>query len=71
MPISYKIDLLAPEALPAYKAAHVPGVKLTLPDLKNPAKSIVYTIEDIQIEEAPPHPKTGEPLNRVTLVLKN
>ena len=71
MPTSYKFDLLPPEAVPAYKAAHPPGSSIILPDLKNPGKSIGYTVQEIQVAEVDPHPDTGETFQRVTLVLKN
>ena len=67
----YKTDLIPPADLDAYKAANPVGRQIVLPDLKNPGKSIVYKLEEIQIEEAINHPETGDPFKRVTLVLKN
>ncbi len=71
MPTSYKYDLLPPESVPAYKAAHPVGGLIVLPDPKNPGKSVAYTVQEVQVTEANPHPETGDTLQLVTLVLKS
>jgi hypothetical protein len=71
MPITYKTDLIHPDQLDAYKAANPIGRQIVLPDLKNPGKSIAYTIQEIRIEDAKDHPETGDPVKLVTQVLKN
>ena len=71
MPTSFKSDLLPPNEVPAYKAAHPPGSSIVLPDLKNPGKSIGYTVQEIQVTEADPHPDSGDTLQLVILMLKS
>jgi hypothetical protein len=71
MPTVYKTDLIPPDAVAAYKAANPIGRQIVLPDLKNPGKSIAYTIQEIRIEDARDHPETGDPFKLVTQVLKN
>jgi hypothetical protein len=71
MPITYKTDLMPPEAIPAYQAKHPVGIMITLPDLANPGKSIAYTVEEVRVEDSDPHPETEQEVKRVTLVLKN
>ena len=71
MATSEKSDLMPPENVPAYVAAHPVGKQIVLPDLKNPGKSVAYTIQETLVADAKPHPKTGAELKRVTLVLKN
>ena len=60
-----------PDEIDAYKAAHPVGKQIVLPDLKNPGKSVAYTIQETLVADAKPHPKTGAELKLVTLVLKN
>jgi hypothetical protein len=71
MATTYKTDLMPPENVPAYVAAHSVGRQLVLPDLKTPGKSVAYTIQEIRVDDNDDHPHTGDPLKRVTLVLKN
>ena len=62
---------MPPEAVPAYITANPIGRSIVLPDIKTPGKSIVYTLQEIKVEDVKDHPATGDPLKLVTLVLKN
>ena len=69
MPTTYKTDLLHPNEIEAYKAANPIGRQIVLPDLKNPGKSVAYTLQEMRVEDIDDHPETGDPVKRVTLVL--
>jgi hypothetical protein len=71
MATTYKTDLIPPDSIDAYKAAHPIGKQIVLPDVNSPGKSIAYTVQEVQIADAPSNPRTGDPVKLVTLVLKN
>jgi hypothetical protein len=62
---------MPPENVPAYVTANPIGRQIVLPDVKEPGKSVVYTLQEIRVEDIGDHPETGDSLKRVTLVLKN
>lgn len=67
----YRSELIAPEAVPAYEAANAVGSTIILPDIAgDPEKKVTYTVEKIEVRDAPPHPETKEPVKAVTLMLK-